>query len=221
MMAQEQRPFIHINLAMDSDGLVASPQGRPLPLSCLTDWRRVHGLRERCDAVAVGAKTWIMDSPRLTVRNEHLGREPKRQPARVIFAGRHPCVIVPDGRPTFVFGADASGEGEIIFIRTRGWRLREPLAWLQSYGIRSLLVEGGPTLLRSFLAEGLPDLITLYVRTDSPESALRAAWKLFGDLSMRIEAESLGEGILLVGGADRARREWPQCEPEPKAGASI
>jgi riboflavin biosynthesis pyrimidine reductase len=220
-MAQEQRPFIHINLAMGSDGLVASPQGHALPLSCLTDWRRVHGLRERCDAVAVGAKTWIMDSPRLTARHEHLGREPRRQPARVIFAGSHRCVVVPDGRPTFVFGSGASGEGEITFIRTQGWRLREPLERLRSYGVRSLLVEGGPTLLRSFLEEDLHDLVTLYVRTDRPEAAHMAARNLFGELSMRIEAETLGEGILLVGGADSPRREWTAGQPESNAEASI
>ncbi|HEV7857545.1 MAG TPA: dihydrofolate reductase family protein [Pyrinomonadaceae bacterium] len=215
-MAQDQRPFIHLNLAMNQQGQVASAEGNALPLSCLDDWRRVHHLRERCDAIAVGARTWIKDRPRLTVRGERLGREPQRQPARIIFAGSHQCVVVPDGRPTFVIGSAALEYDEITLIRAQGWRLREPLQWLHAYGIRSLLVEGGPTLIRSFLSEGLTDLVTLYVRTTCVESAIKAASALFSELSSSIAAQPLGEGILLSNAPLEGHVEWPLSAPEPE-----
>ena len=58
------RPFVHLNLALTHDGLLNAADGSRLPISCDVDWRRVHGLREQYDAVAVGAVTWRRDSPR-------------------------------------------------------------------------------------------------------------------------------------------------------------
>jgi 2,5-diamino-6-(ribosylamino)-4(3H)-pyrimidinone 5'-phosphate reductase len=196
-----QRPFIHINLAIDEQGRVASASGSPLAISCRADWRRVHGLRESCDAVAVGARTWLLDSPSLTARSERLGREPLRQPARVIFAGAHPCPVEPDGRHTFVVGTDAPACENLVHIRSRCWRLGGPLRLLRRHGIRSMLVEGGPTLLRSFLSAGYADRVTLYVRTRRAEAALAASAKLGADFPPWAEARPLGSGVLLVGRA--------------------
>lgn len=196
-MARQERPFIHINLAMDERGRVATPQGAPLALSCRDDWRRVHVLRERCDAVAVGARTWILDSPSLNVRVERLGREPRRQPARVIFAGSHDCAVTPDARRTFIIGSGRPSENGHIFIRSRDHQLREPLQRLHRHGVRSMLVEGGPTLLRSFLSADFVDSLTVYVRTQCLASALKAARETILWDEWQVETGPLGEGILL------------------------
>jgi len=206
-----QRPFIHINLAADEEGRVASASGAPLAISCREDWRRVHGLRESFDAVAVGARTWILDSPGLNVRRERLGREPLRQPARVIFAGGHRCAVEPDGRRTFVVGSSVPELENLVHITARCRRLGEPLRRLRRHGIRSMLVEGGPTLLLSFPSAGYADGVTLYVRTRHVEAALAASVKLRIEFPPWDEARPLGRGVLLVGRA-RAGGEFLRNE---------
>jgi riboflavin biosynthesis pyrimidine reductase len=189
------RPFIHLNFALGADGAFTSASGTPI--SSEIDWRRVHRLRERYDAIAVGARTWETDAPRLTVRSERLGREPRRQPHRVIFGGRRPCAVVPDGRPTFLIAAGVPEVANAVLIRSGGHRLRGPLAALCGHGVRSLLVEGGPLLLRSFLAQRLYDRLTVYVRTDCPREAAGAVRGLF-PVPPPLAARHFGEGVLLV-----------------------
>lgn len=197
------RPIVHLNFAIGRDGRIAAFDGQPAEISCCEDWRRVHHLRERYDAIAVGARTWIGDRPLLTARRERLGREPRQQPARVIFAGRHACPVVDNGRRTFVVGAAAAGRQDIhpegvCFIPTEGHDLRSPLAALQEAGLGSLLVEGGPTLLRSFLVQGLFDVVEVYVRDPSPDAARQFAHHVLDALPPSSSACVLGEGTLLT-----------------------
>jgi len=194
------KPFIHINFAVLADGSATAAE-----ISSAADWQRVHRLRELYDAVAVGARTWEQDRPRLSVRPERLGREPRRQPHRVIFGGRHECSALPDGRTTFLIGA-CPGEGMgTVAIRARDHRLDEPLADLRRHGVRSLLVEGGPLLLASFLAQGCFDRLTVFVPTDCPAAAARAARHVLPE-PPPLRARRFGEGVLL---------SWrsPSCRP--------
>lgn len=196
-VSEMRRPVVHVNFALDCDGRTALDSGRSLQLSCTKDWRRVHELREHYSAVVVGARTWQLDTPRLTARREHLGREPRRQPERVIFAGRKTIELVPDGRRTFVVGARKSYTGG-IGIEAQGHGVVEPLEVLHRYGIRSILVEGGLTLLRSFLRDGQVDCLTIYVRSDSRDrvaSAVDAA--LCGLPLSALQFERFGEGTLV------------------------
>jgi riboflavin biosynthesis pyrimidine reductase len=195
-------PFIHANFAIGGGSLSKSSLPSLDSISCPADWQRVHCLREKYDAVAVGARTWIIDKPRLNVRREHLGREPKSQPARIIFAGHHRCIVGSDNPSTnnpltFVIGTEAPC-GDAILIRTDTFALLDPLMQLCGYGIQSILVEGGPTLLHSFLSEGFVDRITCFVRTNSKRSAANAASDLLGKLVWKMKVKSLGEGVLLV-----------------------
>lgn len=194
-------PLIHLNFAMGAHGLTKPLEPRSGSISCPADWQRVHRWREQYDAVAVGARTWIIDKPRLNVRRELLGREPQSQPARIIFAGHHRCLIESDRRRTFVIGIEAPF-GDAVLIRQRALQLSDPLVKLHHYGIRSIFVEGGATLLQSFLSEGFVDRITCFVRTDSPRLAAKAASSLVGALAWTMKAEPLGEGVLL---------DWDKC----------
>lgn len=195
------RPFVHVNVALQADGRMGD-NGKPLVISCDQDWRRVHALRESYDAVAVGANTWIGEAPRLTARQEILGRPPGRQPARVIFAGSRRCEIATATRPTFVIGwqQGAADLADMIFIPCAGRDVGGPLARLYEHGIRSMLVEGGPTLVRSFLEQAAFDRFTAYVSTDDTTSAQSAVRGLFAELP-RITADRLGAGTLLACGS--------------------
>ena len=171
----------------------------------------MHQLRERYDAIAVGARTWIGDRPLLTARRERLGREPRRQPARVIFVGRHACPVAGNGRRTFIVGAVAPGlqdlPDDVCFIPADGHDLRSPLAALYAAGLGSLLVEGGPTLLRSFLVQGLFDVVEVYVRNPLPDEARRCAHRILDALPPSSSARVLGEGTLLTYETPASREE--------------
>jgi 2,5-diamino-6-(ribosylamino)-4(3H)-pyrimidinone 5'-phosphate reductase len=187
------RPFIHVNFA--AAAAAADPSAC---VSCDADWRRVHRLRERYDAVAVGARTWNIDHPRLTVRPERLGREPRRQPAKAVFAGSHHCEIAGGASGLFVIGSECAYDGA-TFIRTTGHQLARPLEALYEHGIRSMLVEGGPTILHSFFTQQLADAVTVFVRAGSAEAAHRAAVRTLPSLPLPLTARRFGEGFLLSG----------------------
>lgn len=205
------RPFVHLNLAVDADGCVAAEDGHPCSISCATDWRRVHLLRESYDGVAVGARTWNRDRPRLNVRLEVVGREPANQPARVIFAGRSACTVkAQSSRPTFVVGRQAT-DACTTHVPREDRDLAPALAALAQGGIRSLLVEGGPTLLLSFLEQGLYDRLTIYVATDCPEVASTAARRALGALPA-LSVEPYGRGLLLSLPAVRSARSSSLAE---------
>jgi riboflavin biosynthesis pyrimidine reductase len=180
-------------------GKMAAGSGASLPISCDEDWCRVHRLREEYDTVAVGARTWIRDQPRLTARSERLGRQPLRQPDRVIFMGRHrPFVVGPDTRRTFVVGARMPRAAGVSFIQATDHTLYRPLEALYRYRIRSMLVEGGLKLLESFLRQGCIDHVTTFVRTDCPEAAIRVFDRALAGILIT-DLASLGTGVLLTG----------------------
>ncbi len=190
------RPFVHLNFAVDQSGRHCGAGGEPLAISCTGDWQRVHALREQYDAVAVGGRTWHMDRPRLNVRADRLGRTPHRQPARVAFLGGQRCG--PDqAPPTFVIANSAAELPGSTVIRAPGRDLAQPLIELWRLGVRSMLVEGGPTLLGSFLGQGFFDRITVFVRGASQQSAVAHAMLTIPGLPSGLELESFGEGMIL------------------------
>jgi len=147
--------------------------------------------------VAVGGRTWNQDCPRLTVRADRLGREPSRQPARVIFAGRTLCAPPPSGPPAFLVGAGVPAAPGLIHVPAGGRDLGPALVALRAHGIASLLVEGGPTLLQAFLAQGLFDRISLFIRAADAAAALACARRHLPGLPAALLPRRLGAGFLL------------------------
>jgi len=204
-----RRPFIHINYAAEDGGSTSAPTAADGTISCCSDWRRVHTLRERYDAIAVGGKTWNIDRPRLTVRSERLGREPRRQPSRVIFAGSQPCQVPQPGAPAFVISSRRDVDPRAVALPMNGYDLRRPLEGLYDHGIRSLLVEGGPTLLRSFINQGVVDVMSLFVRAGTPEAADRGVRdsldaRSLDALRLSFRVRAFGEGFLMEAGSVEA-----------------
>lgn len=187
------RPFVHVNFALDGEGKFESSQ-----ISCDRDWQRVHELRERYVGIGVGANTWNKDKPRLTVRKERLGRMPHNQPIPIIFAGNHKCEVSEDSRQMFHVGAMSPIGENTTHIHTSNRSLKEPLKRLFTEGIDSMLVEGGPTLLKSFLNQGMVDKVTVYVRTNTEDRALAAARCLINELVGDLTVTSFGEGVLIT-----------------------
>ncbi|MFZ6756150.1 GTP cyclohydrolase II [Undibacterium sp. Ji50W] len=196
-----RRPFVHVNFAIDSEASTLNASGTNTTLSCDADWRRVHELREKYAAVAVGANTWQLDSPRLTARADVLGRKPIRQPARVIFSGHQECQFKLDlsERQSFLIGhTEHALAATQTFIRCQNHDLAQPLSKLKELDVDSMLVEGGLTLIDSFIRQNMVDLLTIYVRTCCITTATNAAIKAIPDLNAdAIEARKYGQGMLL------------------------
>jgi riboflavin biosynthesis pyrimidine reductase len=212
-------PFVHLNFALTADARFAGSDR--VGISCPLDGQRVHGLRECYDALAVGALTWCQDAAQLVVSADRLGREPRRQPERVIFGGRSSCPVPADGRRSFLVGAAPPEDGATVFIEAPDHGVLRPLFDLGRHGVRSLLVEGGPLLLGSFLAQRLFDVVTVYVAGPSARVANAAARAVLPDLPP-MEWSRLGSGTLLTGlawsrdtapGAVRRARPGPSAHP--------
>ncbi|MCH8622526.1 GTP cyclohydrolase II RibA [Undibacterium sp. TS12] len=198
---QTPRPFIHVNFAIDSEASTVNTTGAGASLSCEADWRRVHELREKYTAIAVGANTWRLDTPRLTVRADVLGRKPLRQPARVIFSGHQECQFKLDlsERQSILIGqCEHTPATTQTFIYCPDHELASPLSELKELRIDSMLVEGGLTLIDSFIRQQMVDLLTIYVRTPCIATATNAAIKAIPELDADlIEARKYGQGTLL------------------------
>ncbi|CAH9067415.1 Riboflavin biosynthesis protein RibBA [Pseudoalteromonas holothuriae] len=200
------RPFVHINFAIDGNANTSCSNGDALPVSCSADWQRVHELRQKYDAIAVGANTWLNDNPKLTVREEVLGRKPLRQPDRVIFSGKKSALLrglnidqANIQRSTFLVGQSSNVTAKhLTQINADSYQLALPLAQLRNNKVSSMLVEGGVTLIQSFIEQRLFDLITIYVRTTSICLAVNIATEVLkGIYPDQIEAQAFGDGILL------------------------
>ena len=167
------RPFVTYKAAVTLDGRVTVPGERWVTGE--ESRRRVHELRARSDAVAVGMGTVRADNPRLTAREVVV----ERQPRRLAF-GRGP---LPEG-------------SELELVRGP---LEAELARLAAEGVQTLLLEGGPTLATSFLAAGLVDKLMLFV---APRLSGHGP-RLLGEFplpltAVRLESEPVGQDVLVT-----------------------
>ena len=76
-----QIPFVILKAAVSLDGKIATRLGESKWITGVPARRRVHELRQKIDAIMVGAGTVVKDDPLLTVR---LSGRKSNQPVRVI-----------------------------------------------------------------------------------------------------------------------------------------
>jgi 3,4-dihydroxy 2-butanone 4-phosphate synthase/GTP cyclohydrolase II len=171
--ATADRPFVTISYAQSLDGSIAHPDGRPLALSSPPSLFRTHALRSRHDGLLVGVGTILADNPLLTVR---YAAGPSPQPVVLDTHLRTPMpsrILSNPRRPWFVAGAPASPSRRIAMVAAGAQVLETAtssedlvdlpaaLAALAARGLRSIMVEGGSRVLRSFLAARLVDWVVI------------------------------------------------------------
>ena len=170
------RPLVTLKLAASLDGRIATASGDSHWISGERSRRLVHELRNRADAVLVGAETVRVDDPQLTCRMRG-----GRDPLRVILDGR--LTISPAARvctqrstaPTLVVTTAESGQGEkkrlleqqgveILCLAGDQGRvpLRPLLAALGRRGVKHVLIEGGGQVAAAALAEGVVDKVLFF-----------------------------------------------------------
>ena len=163
-------PFVTVTYAQSLDGCIAHAQGQTLQLSNPHSLELTHQLRAIHDGILVGINTVVRDNPRLNVR---------------LAEGKNPQPIVVDGRLRFPMDAnllkepcvppiictshsacevkeqrlvDAGAKVMRVAQCSQGLLdLEQLLEGLKQLGLRSIMVEGGATVITSLLASGLAD----------------------------------------------------------------
>jgi diaminohydroxyphosphoribosylaminopyrimidine deaminase/5-amino-6-(5-phosphoribosylamino)uracil reductase len=148
-------PYVIWKFAATLDGRSAAADGTSKWITSPEARADVHRLRGGVDAIIAGIGTVLADDPQLTVRSP-TGEPATRQPLRVVVDGsartRPGLKVLDRSAPTWV----VSGEGQRVEL---GTMLKE----LYARGVRTALIEGGPTLAGAFLAEGLIDRVVAYL----------------------------------------------------------
>jgi diaminohydroxyphosphoribosylaminopyrimidine deaminase/5-amino-6-(5-phosphoribosylamino)uracil reductase len=164
------RPWVTVKLALSADGFVAKKGGARTTITGGAANREVHRMRAQADAVAVGIDTVLADDPQLTVR---LSKAPRVPPVRVVFdrmarlpldsrlaqsAGLVPVAVLA-GKPAPARELQLFRRG-VEVIRAKD--IRGALQALRRHEVRSLLVEGGPSIVKALLAARVVDRIVIF-----------------------------------------------------------
>jgi 2,5-diamino-6-(ribosylamino)-4(3H)-pyrimidinone 5'-phosphate reductase len=159
---------------MSADGKIALPTRKQVRISCDEDIKRMHQLRNDCDAVLVGVDTILADDPKLTVKEAYVSHP--KQPLRVVLdsKGRTPpdalvfntvtktVVITTKGKEKRFKGSHI----EVVGCSTNknGFLdVHEVLEILFKRGVQKLLVEGGGTVIWNFLVNKVVDDMFIYI----------------------------------------------------------
>ncbi|MCD2468049.1 bifunctional diaminohydroxyphosphoribosylaminopyrimidine deaminase/5-amino-6-(5-phosphoribosylamino)uracil reductase RibD [Streptomyces sp. MBT42] len=164
------RPFVRWKYAATLDGRIAAADGTSRWISSAESRADVHRLRAEADAVVVGSGTARADDPHLAVR----GIDGAVQPLRVVVDTEATAVktgarVLDDAAPTLIAVADdaaVSLDGtEVVRLprAARGLSVPALLDALHARGVRSVLLEGGPTLAGAFVAAGAVDQVVGYL----------------------------------------------------------
>ena len=175
--APEDRPFVFVNMVATADGRAAH-DGRTEALGGEADLEMLVELRAIADAVLIGTGTLRAEG------YGHLARNPERRARRRAagLADEPLAVVLSRGfdipweaglfqapeQPVLVYAGPGAVEPPATPAPVEVVRLEDPspaaaLADLRARGIRALLCEGGPTLLRALVADGLADELFLTV----------------------------------------------------------
>ncbi|MFH9724693.1 bifunctional diaminohydroxyphosphoribosylaminopyrimidine deaminase/5-amino-6-(5-phosphoribosylamino)uracil reductase RibD [Streptomyces sp. NPDC017254] len=164
------RPFVRWKYGATLDGRIAAADGTSRWITSAESRADVHRLRAEADAVVVGSGTARTDDPHLAVR----GVEGAVQPLRVVVDTEATAVkpgarVLDDAAPTLIaIAEDAAapiGDADVVRLprAERGLSVAALLDALHARGVRSVLLEGGPTLAGAFVAAGAVDQVVGYL----------------------------------------------------------
>mgnify|MGYP003349853703 FL=1 len=164
------RPFVTLKLAVSADGGVAAGRGKRTRITGPAADREVHRLRAGHDAIGVGIRTALVDDPMLTVRS---GRAPRVPPVRVVFDRKVRLPVLSNLAataplvPTVVLAAARHPRREVALFAAgvevlHARSIRAGLQALARHDVRTLLVEGGPTLAKALMDARLVDRIVIF-----------------------------------------------------------
>jgi diaminohydroxyphosphoribosylaminopyrimidine deaminase/5-amino-6-(5-phosphoribosylamino)uracil reductase len=213
-------PFVTAKFAASLDGRIATRTGESRWISSAASRSLAHRLRERHDAVLVGAGTVLSDDPALNVRIDGATRQPLRvvvdstlrmpASARMLTSGGGPVLIATTDAAAPDRQAELEHAGaEVLMLPARDGRvdLAELLRALGARRVISVLAEGGAEVLGSLRDAGLIDGVVAVIapRLIGGARALAAiggegAAHLSDTLDLtEVEVEELGGDLIVTG----------------------
>ncbi|MDX6312947.1 MAG: diaminohydroxyphosphoribosylaminopyrimidine deaminase, partial [Streptomyces sp.] len=164
-------PFVLWKYASTLDGRIAAGDGTSRWISSPQSRADVHRLRAEADAVVVGSGTLRADDPQLAVRGVDAD---VAQPLRVVVdtnaTVKPGARVLDDAAPTLIAvaeDADTAHLPEDVVVRLLrsegGLSVHALLAALYERDVRSVLLEGGPTLAGAFVRAGAVDKVVGYL----------------------------------------------------------
>lgn len=201
------KPKVIVNMAMSADGKIALPDRREVKISGEEDFKRVHEMRDRVDAILVGIGTVLADDPKLTVKEKFVN-EPNH-PVKVVLdsQGRVPedAHIFKDSNYLIATTEDIDKDGFVKCGDGDRVDLNILLDELEKRSIHELLVEGGGETVYSFFEADLVDELYLFVGSmiiggrNSPTPADGEGAETIDDIvdMELLSHEELDDGILL------------------------
>jgi diaminohydroxyphosphoribosylaminopyrimidine deaminase/5-amino-6-(5-phosphoribosylamino)uracil reductase len=161
-LRRQQRPRVIVKWAQTLDGRAAAADGSSQWITGPAARRDVHRRRAEADAILVGTATLIADNPALTARDDlapdGLLVPAAEQPIPVVLGRRE---IAANARINQHPALEAHGLDTPLHFD--GSDLAAHLKALHERGVRSVFVEGGPTVASAFIAAGLADEVLVYV----------------------------------------------------------
>jgi 5-amino-6-(5-phosphoribosylamino)uracil reductase len=154
-----ERPFVAVNMIATADGR-ATIAGRTGPIANRADYELFHALRDRADAVMVGAETVRVEGYGAMAPLAVVVTRSVSLPADVgLLAAASNGVVVLTPAPHAELPPTAAS---VAYVRSAS--LGEGLRRLQAeHGVRTVVCEGGPALLGDLVRDGLVDELHLVV----------------------------------------------------------
>lgn len=177
---RNRRPWILANFALSADGKISTREYAPTGFTSPRDKKLLQEIRAQGDALMVGRRTLETDRMSMTISREdlqesRLARGQARYPWRIVLTSLSRIsptwkIFQREGGPVLLVTQEVAEkakcpdgvEGE-VYAR-KPLRLGDFMGWLwREKGVRILVCEGGPTLLRQLLEEDLLDELYLTV----------------------------------------------------------
>ncbi len=172
-------PWVIMKAGCSLDGRIAAANGQSGWITNEKSRAEVHRMRDRVDAILIGAGTALADNPSLTTR---LNGKNGHDPVRVVLDSElrmspHAKMICQDSQaPTWIFCSSEADTEKSSMLQKAGAKvmsvdrdgsgrlnLSSVLQILGKSQLNSVLVEGGSRIHGSFLRQGLVDQVNLFL----------------------------------------------------------
>lgn len=168
-------PFVTLKIAQTLDGRIATAAGESKWITGEDARLAGHRLRDRHDAILVGINTVLKDDPSLTTRIPG-GRDPLRVildtrlriplKAKVLVqrSSAKTLIATLDSMPKDRLGALLDAGADILIVKAKDGQvdLKDLMRKLGSFGVTSVLIEGGSAVNASALKSGIVDKVVLF-----------------------------------------------------------
>ena len=163
----KQRPFILLKVAMTADGFIAKNDNKALKITGKESQHWNHCKRREVDAILLGKTSAIVDNPQLSSRLEDT-----TYPIRILLdtKGTLPitlkCLSLPGKTIILTVNKNyKNNKADIIICKTKNNKIdiNDALKKLKQQNIKSIMVEGGSEVIKSFIDNTLVDQFALFI----------------------------------------------------------